>query len=207
MITLKQLAALYIEQRIGGDRSTDDEISYQDIIKRLRGVANRVLKVSYLEKLQDGDRSNIAMCIASYELTVQNDSDCAFVILPEFFINLAHNKGIDRIFQRKRKKKGNPSETEFSLVHQPATALKTRTARYPGINICWQEGFKLKFYNMYAEPGQPNKIIVNLVVAAPDSIGENDPLPITAEMQDLILKAMLEVPIQIPPISDSNNAK
>lgn len=202
MVTLKQLAALYLEQRLGGDRSTDSELSYQDAVFRGRIACNHVLKISYIEKLADDDRSNIATCIVPYELTVQNDTDCAYVNLPEFFLNLAHNRGIDRVFQRKTKKKGNPTNTEFSLVHQPATNLKSRTARYPGINICWQEGFKLKFYNMYAEPGQANKIIVNLVVAAPDTIGENDALPITADMVDLVLKAMLEITTPVPPPVD-----
>lgn len=203
-LTLKQIASLFIEQRLGGDRSTEDEMSYQDAIARARIACNRVLKVQYIDKLQDGDRSNIGSVIATYELTVQNDTDCAYVTLPEVPINLAHNRGIDRVFQRKKTNKGNPTKTEFTLVHNPATNLQSRTARYPGLNICWQEGFKLKFYNMYAEPGQPVKMIVCLVVAAPDSIGESDPLPITADMQDLVLKAMLEIQTPVPPIADAN---
>jgi hypothetical protein len=194
---------MYIDQKLGGDRATSDELSHQDIILRARIAANKVLKANYLDKLGDGDRSNIQMCIASYELSLQNDADCAFVTLPDFFISLAHNRGIDRIFQRKTKNKGNPSEVEFALVHQPAVNLKTRVASYPGINICWQEGFKLKFYNMYVEPNQQAKMIVNLVVAAPDSIGENDPLPITSDMVDLILKELTVVPLQNPPVPNT----
>lgn len=182
MNTLRQIALVHIDRFSGGDRGTASELSIQDVIFRIRVICNELLKVEYYGKYQDNDRSAIAQCIASYELTLTNDPDCAYVTLPDFYLNLPYSRGLHRIFQRAYNAAGNPTDTEFALSHQPAIALKTRTARYPGLNLCWIEGYKVKFYNVYAEPGTTNKIIAQLVVAAPDSIGEDDPLPIMPEI-------------------------
>lgn len=185
MITLKQIASQHITRFSGGDRQNKSELSYQEVIFNTRSICNELIKPVYWEKSNEGDKSAITQCIASYELTLTNDVDCAFVTLPDFYIALPFNRGIWRVYQRALKAMGNPTGTEFTLVHNPSVSLKTRTARYAGINIAWVEAFKIKFYNLYAEPAGnnpnvpgTNKVIVQLQVMAPDSIGENDPLPI-----------------------------
>lgn len=202
MITLRQLAFTGISRLQGGDRTTTSEYSVQDIIFKLRGICNESLKADYVTKYADSDKSAIPQCIASYELDLQNDPDCAYVTISELPINLAFNRGMHRIFQRSFHQAGNPTDKEFTLSHQPAIGLKTRTARYPTINICWQEGFKIKFFNVYAEPGTTDKIIVQLIVAAPDSIGEDDALPIPPEWSTRILDRLaqqeLNPPLTIP---------
>lgn len=182
MITLRQIAVTHIDRFSGGDRKTGSELSIQDIVLKARGICNELLKTEYIGKMTEGDRSAITNCIATYQLTLLNDGQSAYVILPDFYLSLPYNRGVHRIFQYAKKAKGEPTETDFTLAHFPAVNLKTRTARKPGLNMCWIEGYKLKFYKVYAEPDKTNTINVQLIVAAPDSIGEDDPLPIPPEL-------------------------
>jgi hypothetical protein len=204
MITLRQIASVHQDRFSGGDRPNKSELSYQEIIFQIRSICNELIKPVYWEKQNEGDRSAITQCIASYELVLTNDPDCAFVTLPDFYIALPFNRGVWRVYQRALKASGNPTGTEFTICHNPAINLKTRTARYAGINLCWVEGFKIKFYNLYAEPQQnanipgTNKVIVQLQVMAPDSIGENDPLPILPEMIDKIYDRLAQFEMNPP---------
>jgi len=198
METLRQLAYTAIGRLQGGDRKTTSEYSVQDIVFKLRGICNEFLKADYITKYSDSDRGAIAQCIASYELELENDPDCAFVTLPEIPINLPWNRSIHRIFQRAYHLSGDPTDKEFTLSHQPAIGLKTRTARYPGINICWQESFKIKFFDLFAEPGENSKIIAQIIVAAPSSIGEDDPLPIPPEWSSKILDRLVQQELNPP---------
>jgi len=183
MITLRQISATHIDRFSAGDKGTTSELSYQDTIFKVRSICNELIKAEYISKYAENDRSAIGMCIASYELSLVNDPDCAYVNLPDFYLNLPYSRGINRVIQRSYHDVGNPTDKEFTLSHQPAIGLKTRTARMPEINICWLEGLKLKFFGLYAEPGsEADKIIVQLIVAAPDSILEDDPLPIPPEL-------------------------
>lgn len=192
-VTLRSIAFTHIDRFSGSDRATTSDLSVQDVIFRIRMICNELLKPEYITKYQDNDRSAIAQCIVSYELTLVNDPDCAYITLPDFYLNLPYSRGLHRIFQRAMNLQGNPTDTEFALSLFPAIGLKTRTARYSGINICWIEGFKVKFYSLYAEPGTANnKIIVQLIVAAPDSVGEDDPLPIMPEMVTKIWDRLAE---------------
>ncbi len=195
MITLRQIAAQHMDRVAGGDVPSSSPLSFQQVIFQIRQIANLVLKVSSIEKYNDGDRSAVTNCIATYELTLQNDSvdGVAFVTLPDFYISLPYNRGVHRIFQRALKQAGNPTDKEFTIMHQPAVSLKTRTARYPGMNYCWIEGFKVKFYNMYAEPGATNKVVSQLIVAAPDQVGEDDALPIMPETVIEILTRLAQI--------------
>lgn len=192
MITLRQISQTIIDRLSGGDRKTGSELSVQDIVFKVRSVCNELLKAEYITKYQDADRSAVTQCVANFELTLVNDPDCAYITLPDFYLNLPWNRGIHRIFQRALNAQGNPTDTEFALSHQPAIGLKTRTARYPGINLCWVENFKVKFYGIYAEPGTTNKVIVQLIVAAPDSIDEDSPLPIMPEMVPKIYDRIIQ---------------
>lgn len=195
MITLRQIAAQHMDRFSGGDVKTSSELSYQEIIFQIRQIANQVLKVQYYEKWKEGDRSATTQCIATYELTLQNDTvdGLAYVTLPEFYISLPYNRGVHRIFQRALKQGGEPTEKEFTLMHTPSTSLKTRTARYPGMNYCWIEGYKVKFYNIFAEPDKTNKLVTQVIVAAPDTVLENDALPIMPEIVPLILDRLAQM--------------
>lgn len=198
MSTLRQLAHVGIGRIQGGDRKTSSEISVQDIIFKLRGICNEFLKADYVTKYADADRGAIAQCIASFELDLENDPDCAFVEISDLPINLAFNRGLHRVFQRSLHPSGDPTDKEFTVVGQPAIQLKTRTARMPELNICWQEGFKIKFFNVFAEPDTTDKIIVQLIVAAPSSIGENDPLPIPPEWEPKIIDRLVQQELNPP---------
>lgn len=205
MITLKQIASVHMDRFSGGDRKSISELTYQDVVFRIRTICNELLVATYFPKYQEGDRGAITQCIASYELTLTNDVDCAYITLPDFYVSLPYNRGIHRVFQRAKKAQGNPTGTEYTLTHHPAIGLKTRTSRYAGLKMCWVEGFKIKFYNLYAEapganPNVPgtNKVVVQIIVAAPDSIGENDPLPIMPEMIPKIYDRLAQMELNPP---------
>lgn len=192
MITLRQLAAIHIDRMVGGDKKTIDRISYQDIIAKIRIILNEILKANIYQRYLEGDKSSGGMCIASYTLPIQNSNEeYPYIELPEFYIELPNNRGIDRIYLLKPKKIGGESRTEITILNTPSSSLQTRTIKYCGLHCCWIEGYKIKFYNIYNDPDNNTKIVINLVVAAPDKIGEDDALPITSDMQNKCLSALM----------------
>lgn len=197
MLTLKKIAALHIEQINGGDASKDSQSSYQIVIPRIRHILNDFIKPLINERYNDDDKTVPTNFLVTYDFTVQNDALGAYVDLTESYLSLPHNRGIKRAFQRMpvESQPGAFSEYELIPTEFPEFNRNTRAGRYPTHRKYYMEGLRLRLQNISAEPGQTNKVYVQQVVAAPDSFGENDPLPLSPEMiSQVLLKLMAFVP-------------
>lgn len=186
MITLKQIAALHIDRLSGGSQSKDSQIKYRSTIMKIRAIANSILRIEALRNRDEGDRTAIGFCVASYDLTVTKSNGSAEVTLPEFYMQLPYNAGIKRVFP-KGKGQGN---YDYVLDSNPGISSNTRAGQYSAYKFYWPEGLKLKFRKVYDEPDEDLQVTVQILVAAPDSIGESDPLPITSDMVEEILKRL-----------------
>lgn len=189
MITLKKIASLFIESHSAGDASKDSKLSYQILGPRIRHLLNDFIKPLILERYNDDDKTVPSNFIVMYEFDVVNDDLGAYVDLTEHYLSLPHNKGIRRAFQRLPKDSQPGSFDEFELIPTqfPEYNRGTRAGRYPTHRKYYMVGQRMRLQNIYAEPDQENKVFVEQVVGAPDTYGENDPLPLSPEMVSQIL--------------------
>jgi hypothetical protein len=179
MITLRKLSRQIIELESGGSQSIDSQLSEAYVIQLVRQASNKFLTQDLMARMSQDDRSGVQLMIASYEVTVQGEDPNKYITLPEFYINMPFNKGIHGIapvddptnFFIPRQ---NPS-VSFNL---PCSDLEPDTYSY------WTKGLKVYFDNDIDFA----IVLVDLLVASPDTIGINDPLPIYSEHQaDLIM--------------------
>lgn len=193
MMTLKKIASLFIEQQSGGDASKDSQLSYQVIVLRIRHLLNDFIKPLILERYNDDDRSSPSNFIVNYEFTIQNDALGAYVDLTEHYIALPYNKGVYRVIHRipSGTMLGQYVDTECTPTLQASINRNTRAGRYPTHKKYYVEGQRIRFQNIYAEPGATNKAIVQQIVAAPDTYGENDALPLSPDMISSVLQKLL----------------
>lgn len=199
MITLRQIAQEVIRLESGGDTSNDSQLSEGYTIQLARQASNKLLQPKVLERLSQDDRSLPSLMVSTYTVSVVGDSPNKYIVLPEFCHNLSFNKGLVIA----------PVEdptNHFIPRHNPAVSRGLPCADLdPGQFSYWTKGKNVYFDDNEVEF---SKVMVDLYVASPDSIGPDDALPIYPEMQyDLIM--MTRQMYQNRPIQDKildNNA-
>lgn len=201
MITLKQLAALHIDKWSGGMQGVDSNLHYRSTILKIRGLVNEILKIEVLHARNEGDRNGPAQYIASYDLTVEKTDGVAKATLPEFYIQMPYNAGIYRVFPRNRRQGG----FDFVRTYNPGVSANTDAGNYAGHKNYWVEGKVIYFRKAFSEPDDNMDITVQLFVAAPDLIGENDLLPISPDQQMEILRRLDVLAQPIVPQDKLNN--
>lgn len=202
--TLRSLAWLFIDD-ISGNRTSDSRLDEREVIIKIRQLMNEVMALKYFEKYQEGDKSPISLYIYTYQLTMQHDTilNRAYVTLPEFYATLPNNRGIHEMWR--------PEFPDQSIIlsHQPRTSRNLRAGNVADIIYAYMEGFNVIFRNISVEPDdEPEQIVIQIIIAGPDSIGINDPLPIVAEQQAEILKRLMAIyrpaPIDLTPNANPN---
>lgn len=197
MITLLQLAYQFIDDMSGGAQTSDSKLDERDVILKIRQIMNEIMVLKYFEKYQEGDRSAISLYISTYELTLEKDANrnITFVTIPEFYAQLPYNRGIHRAWLKQDSDEGEFNDIVIS--HQPAVSSKLRAGNVPGIKYGYLEGFKLVLRNVQFDK-TPQKAFIQLIIAAPDSIGINDPLPVVPEQQSEIYKRLMAIYRPVP---------
>jgi len=189
MITLRKLAYQFIDDVSGGGKTTDSKLDEREVILKIRQILNEVMALKYFEKYQEGDRSAISMYISTYSLTVHHDTDLnrAYIALPEFNASLPYNRGLHRMWL-----KSDNDQRDIVISHNPGISSRIKAGQVAGVNYAHQEGLKVILRNIAIEPDkEPETVITQLIIAGPDSIGKNDPLPIIPEQQSEVLKILM----------------
>jgi hypothetical protein len=191
MVTLRKIAAEIIRTESGGDQSNDSQLSEAYVILMIRQVLNKMLAPMIFNNLNSDDRGSLPLVIASYTVTVLGSLPNKYIDLPEFYQHLPFNKGLYGIAPvDDRTNHFIPRRTPSVSRNLPCADLE------PGQNSYFTEGLRVYFH----QDMSLNKVLVKLVVIAPDSIGINDSLPIYPEMQaDVILlvrQLILGTPVQ-----------
>jgi hypothetical protein len=187
-VTLRSLAYLFIDSVSGGNRTSDSRLDPQDVILRIRQLMNEVMALKYYEKYQDGDKSPISLYVSTYTLTMQHDTNLnrAYVTLPQFYATLSNNRGIHEIWRKEF------PDQSIIITQQPRVSRNLRAGNVADIVYAYVEGLNVIFRNIAVEPDdEPEDIVLQIIVAAPDSIGINDTLPIVAEQQAEIMRRLL----------------
>lgn len=208
MITLKQIAALAIDQQSSGDPAKDSRISYQVLIPRIRLLLNDFIKPMVFERYNDDDKSAVSNFIVSYELTLNPDTLGSFVDLSENYISLPHNRGVHRVIHRipSLTMPGQYVDNECYPTTNASINRNTRAGRYPTNKKYYLEGKRIRFQNISIEPGQTNKAIVQIITAAPDIYGDNDLLPLSPDMVSQMLLKLNSFSYQVPQDKINNSS-
>lgn len=172
-ITLRKIAQEVIRLESGGDPSNDSRYSEAYVILMARQACNKFLQTKVFERMAVDDRSTPQLCIATYEVDVVGDFPNKYITLPDFYIHLPFNKGLHAIA---------PVEDPTNHMiprHNPAVSRNLPCADLdPGQYSYWTKGNKVYFDGEEVDFG---KVIVDLVVAAPDNVAADDALPMYPE--------------------------
>jgi hypothetical protein len=201
MITLKQLAALHIDKWSGGMQGNDSQMFYRSTILKIRGLMNEVLRIETLRARDEGDKNGPVQYIASYDLLVTKTGGIAKVTLPEFYLQMPFNGGIYRVFPKDRRQGG----FDFVRTYNPGISANTDAGNYAGHKNFWAEGKELYFRKAFVEPNEDLNVTVQIFVGAPDTVGENDILPISPDQQSEILRRLDILAQPIVPQDKVNN--
>jgi len=183
-ITLRKLAREIIELESGGAQSVDSNLSELYVIQYIRQASNTVLAPRIYEKLASDDRSLLQLMVVTYTVTVQTQKygqkAQKYITLPEFYMSLPFNKGLAAVAPV-----DDPTNHGIPRL-SPAVSKDLPCADLdPGQFSYWNKGLNVYFDNDGPILG---KVLVDLVVASPDSVGPDDVLPIFPEHQTEIIK-------------------
>lgn len=199
MITLKELAWLIIREASGGDPSHDSPYGERTVIKKIKMHLNHALKVERFGRMNLGDKSAMPMFIYTYEdIEVDKTGDYPTLMLPEFFIDLPHNKGIHMIAP------DDDPHCPYIRRNNQGVSRKLECGKLLGEAGWWQEGYKV-----FLAPTEKvrDKATVKLILVGPDALSDNSPLPITPDMLPPMIEAIKAELLQQPAqdvINDNN---
>lgn len=193
MVTLRKLAREIIELESGGSQSMDSNLSEAYVIQYVRQFSNTVLVPKIYASLNQDDRSDLHLMVASYEVTVKGTGSNKYIDIPEFYMHHPNfNKGLAAIAPI------DDPTNHFIPRHNPAVSRNLPCADLdPDQFSYWTKGLKA-FFDNDLEFG---KVLVDLVVASPDSIGVDDALPIFPELQGDIIR-LVRAELKTMPLQD-----
>lgn len=184
--TLNILAELVIRPLVGGDEPSDSPYNKAFVIEELRMALNEDLKLERLKRrAQDDDRSNIAQMIATYEdvvVQIQKTTARAYIDLPTNFLSLERNKGIVSVSAMDK------PLNAFIRVDHPSVTSRLPHSHFENIGTqgYYVEGLRIYFMRDIKKE-KIDKILLKLLVAAPDTIRPDDALPVLPENVGRIL--------------------
>ena len=200
MITLRELAGIIIREVSGGDQSHDADLGERTVIKKIKMHLSIALKTERFGRMNLGDKNTMPLFIYTYDDIDVNkdDENYAQLDLPEFFVDLPHNKGVHMIA---------PScdpHNPYIRRHNQMVSRHLECSNLQGQAGWWQEGFKV-----FLTPVKrvKDKAIVKLILVGPDALSANDPLPVTPDMLAPMIQAVKAELLQSPPqdtLNDNN---
>lgn len=176
MTTLRKEAFLIKDELAGGNSSIDDQLDVRDIIMQYKAEMSNLLQLMFYDNMSLGDKSVIPVYVAFYpdiEVKLDTQDDCRYIDLPSSYMQLPHNKGIVKM---------NPSKTPEVQIYKSNNPYVAKdlpgVANFEGSPWGWPEGTKFKFAQNNWNVDAWQKVNVKLLIPGPDSLGENDTLPI-----------------------------
>jgi len=192
MITLRKIAQEAMRLESGGDLSEDTRFSEAYTILMARQAANKMISPLIYANMNEGDRGNLPLLIVGIQATVTGTVPNRKITLPETYNNLAFGKGLVGIAPVE-----DPTH-HFIPRNNPSVSRNLPCADLePGQNSFYTEGL-----TAYFDENMDKKVVlVKVQMAAPDSIGPDDNLPIYPEMEyDIIM--MVRQMLRDQPVQD-----
>jgi hypothetical protein len=206
--TKRSIATEVIKIYSGGNKSKDSGLDVRDVILLVNHVLNHKVKLKFFENYSF-DRSGVdGQYIASFpniDVTKDTARGEYYSLLPSIYVALPNNRGIRQVSPMKNQRdpfiiRQNGNRGIHSLL--PSGNLEGRIGLYPEGSKIWYD----------ADMGKKNitKVLIKLVVASPDNIGENDSLPLDAAAVSDVIKEVYTILMGRQPhdkINDNNENK
>jgi len=178
--TLNILSEMTRRRLSGGDIPNDSPYLPAQVIAELINAIREDLKLEMLGRRAGGedDRTTITQYIATFfdiEVKEEKSTGRVYIDLPSSYSSLKHNKGIHAVSDmRTPNHRMIPVHNPGVTSHLPNVDLEQSNFGYytEGQRIYWMR-------NILNE--KIKKILLKLLVPAPDTLGNNDPLPLLPE--------------------------
>lgn len=187
MASLQVLRDQIIRRLVGGDQISDSQLDPREIELLILQVLNTAIKIEYFTNIKADDVHGVTgQYIAIYVLDVKKDTVRKedYIILPQPFVSLPNDKGLDQITPMNGKCKFFiPVKVGFSSLYNGLAAgnLEMRTGFYPERN-------KVFFTKDIIAQGT-SKVMVKIIAAVGDDV------VIDPAMEESIIRSVLEIMI------------
>ncbi len=201
MRTLNSIAHEIKDRLSGGNASQDIQLDERDIVIRIREKLNELLRLTNFENTKSGDRNGMLLYVATYadrEVKEDEEQKHVYCELPENFVNLPHTKGIHSVHP-----KGSPDEVlvrsnnNYVSRHLPVSHMELKPSYF-------LEGNRIIFRKKNFKHNSWKNMVIKLIVAAPESYGLNDPLPVYSDQVGVIVDQLTQY-FSAPTIQDTLN--
>lgn len=205
MIITKAVLAQQVIRRVsGGDQSVDSSLDRREVMKFLTELLNRKVKEDYFENYKLGEPGVDGQYIGRFPnnaVVKDNSTQEYYTVLPSCYVALPKSRGIRQVSSMTNQK-------DVYIIRENGNKgifAKLQAGKLQGGRIgCYAEGNRLWFDE---DMGKKNvtQVLIKLVVAGPDTIGEDDPLPIDAAVAADIVKEVFLFFSQMVPQDKVNN--
>lgn len=188
MTTLNILTERVIRQLSGGDVPDDSPYDFEDVMATVIDCLREDMKLEMLQRRggDEDDRGPVTQAIATYpNIEVKRDdvSGRTYIDLPSAYMSLKYNAGIRGIADMK-----SPL-TMMIPVTNPSITSRLQHGDFERVNFgYYAEGQKVYWIRDILKE-RISKVLVKLMVAAPDGSNPDEPLPVVPENVARILDA------------------
>ncbi len=198
MTTLKKLTYQVMRMLSNGPRPKDSKLSERYLNEQIIQVTNSLLKLSWFNDKNQGANDINHMMIATYDdCTVLNDTVRRrnYIELPAYPVNLPNQLGIQQVRPLTGKPVMDvamplimPNELEiFRGLLYGSEVMKDQFTAEPDRKKIW---FSEKGNKTLLQCGVTN-VEVKMVIVDPSQLEEDEPFPVSANMEIDILKEVL----------------
>lgn len=182
--TKRKLAEQILRIKAGGDVPRDFFIKPEEVYLLIAQATNYLLKLEYYQRAKEGDKGAPTHFIATFEdILVKEHATRGFdyIDLPADYVSLPHNKGVWHISPM------GCEDEEVIIVenHAQFMDLNSVASLYENNLAAKIEGKKAIFLTDVS-PG--TKMLVKLIIADPNTLGENETFPCPPEMELQIIE-------------------
>ncbi len=198
MASLNSLSSQIIRQLSGGNPSTDTTLLRRDIILRIRQVMNELLKLEILTKRSIGDRTPVTQYIATYSaVSFAYDETVGeyWFNLMENYLALPYNRAIHSIFVT-----GDPA-SQLIRRNQPYVTNVLRSSQLEGQQGYYVEGIRV-ILDQPLVVKTKDKLTYKLFIAAPETLENDDTLPVIPEQEAEIIRRIVADMVAVPASED-----
>jgi len=178
--TLAMIAERVIRDLSGGDIPSDSPYKMEFVIAHVRDTIREDWKLEMLNRRGGGedDRTAITQYIATFpniEVKIETSTFRAYIDLPSNYTSMKFNRGVFAISRM------NQPNKRMIPVANPGVTSQLPHGDFERDNFgYYTEGLK-SFFTRDIKKDGIDKVLLKLLVPAPDTWGINDPLPIIPE--------------------------
>ena len=205
MSTKAKMAQQVIRRISGGDQPNDSQLDRREVIRVLCQIINDRVKINFFENYKFGEPGIDGQYIATYKnvaVSLDADTNEYYSTLPSTYVALPNGRGIRQVSSMKNQRVPfiiRKSGSTGIYNNLPAGKLEGRVGVFP-------EGNKIIFNGDMNRAGV-KKVLIKLAVGAPESVGENDELPLDASAEKSVIDeaiAFFRTPAMQDKINNNN---